>query len=114
QHQAAIRQEALELLDRDVDDGDLEAVLRGHEERVVDTAWAEQVLLDALVAARVELPMPADEATADDLDAIAERWLAESPARREARSGLEAELAAIDDRLSVVEEQLADRQADAF
>jgi hypothetical protein len=49
-----------------------------------------------------------------DLEAVAERWLHDSPAKREARAALETELSAIDTRLSVVEEQLAERQADDF
>ena len=108
EHQAAIRQEALELLGTDVDDAELGDALRGHLETVVDTEWAEQALVTALRRAGAEVPEDAD------LEATAERWLRESPEKRETRAVLETELAALDARLSVVEEQLAERQANDF
>ena len=108
ERQAAIRQEALELLGADVDDVDLATALRDHLEAVVDTGWAEQALVTALHRAGADV---GDDA---DLEAAAERWLQEAPAKREARAALEAELSALDARLSVVEEQLAERQANDF
>ena len=109
-HQAAVRQEALELIGADVDDADLEAALRAHLETVVDTAWAEQALATALRRAGVAIPEDAEV----DLDAEADRWLRESPPRRETRAALEEELAGIDTRLAVLEAQLAEHQANAF
>lgn len=108
QHQAAIRQEAHELLGVEVGDAGLAAALRGHLETVVDTGWAEQALVTALHRAGTDL---ADDA---DLEAETERWLQEAPAKREARATLETQLSDIDARLSVVEEQLAERQANDF
>ena len=109
QHQATIRQEALELLGVDVDDGDLAAALRAHLETVVDTGWAEQELLTALRRAGVP-----DIEEGADLESIAERWLAESPTSRDARAAMEVELSEIDARLAAVEEQLGERQANDF
>ena len=109
-HQATIRQEALDLLGADVDDADIEAALRSHLETVVDTGWAEQALVDALRHAGHQIP--SDDGL--DLEAEADQWLREAPPRREARSTLEEELAAIDRRLSVIEEQLTEHQANAF
>jgi hypothetical protein len=114
QHQAGVRQQAQELLGKDVDDADLEAALRNHVETVVDTGWAEQALVDALEAAGVALPMPPEDATAADLDGVADSWLRDAPAKREQRAALDAELVVLDDRYAVVEEQLAAKQADAF
>ena len=109
QHQAAIRQEALGLLGEDVEDPHLAAALRRHLETVVDTGWAEQALVDALRRAGVT-----DVEEGPDLESIAERWLEESPARREARATLETELSDVDARLAAVEEQLGERQANDF
>lgn len=109
QHQAAIRQEALEVLGADVDDADLDAALRGHLETVVDTEWAEQALVTALRRGGVH-----DIEVDADLEAVADRWLQESPSRRETRTTLQAELEAIDSRLAVVEEQLVEHQSNDF
>ena len=108
EQQAAIRTEALALLGRDVEDHALEDELRGQLETVVDTEWAEQALATALRQAGA--PSRSD----DDVEAAAERWLAEAPALLEARQALEAELSEVDGRLAAVEEQLAEQRADAF
>ncbi|HUP85244.1 MAG TPA: hypothetical protein VM143_06215 [Acidimicrobiales bacterium] len=109
QQQAAVRQEAVGLLGADIDDADLEAALRDHLENVVDTAWAERALLEALRGARAE---GIGEET--DLDGAAERWLADSPRQRETRAILDTELTELDARLGAVEKQLTERQANAF
>ncbi len=106
--QAVLRQEAHELLGREVDDDQLDAELRSHLEAVVESGWAEQELTAVLRKAGA---MVAEGA---DVEAVAERWLAEAPGNREVRDGLEAELAGLDQRLATVEASLADKNADAF
>ena len=108
EQQAQIRTEALALLGRDVEDHALEDELRGQLETVVDTEWAEQALANALRQAG------AVTAPGDDLEAAAEGWLADAPALLGARQTLEVELSELDGRLTAVEEQLAEVQADAF
>ena len=81
QHQATIRQEALEILGADVDDADARRCAagaprdgRGHR-------------MGRAGARRRVAPRPvADVAEDGDLEGAAERWLQESPAKREARA----------------------------
>lgn len=101
EEQADIRTAAFALIGREVDDGELDGVLRGHLEIVVDTVWAEQEL--ALALGRVG----ADVVEGDDLEAVALAWLESSPAQRELRAVLEAELATIDAAMQAVEAELA-------
>jgi len=108
EQQADLRTEAIALLGRDVEDHELEDALRSQLETVVDTEWAEQALATALRQAGATV------APDEEVEAAAERWLAEAPALLEARRQLEVELSEVDGRLSVVEEQLAEQQADAF
>lgn len=108
EHQASVRAEAIAMLGADVDDDALEDRLRNHLEAVVDTEWAETALATALRQAGA--PVPAG----GDLEAEAERWLADAPALSEARRALEQELSDLDGRLSATEEQLAEQRADAF
>lgn len=109
EHQATLRTEAYVMLGTtDVDDEAIEDRLRSHLEAVVDTEWAETALATALRQAGA--PVPAG----GDLEAEAERWLAEAPALSEARRALEEELSDLDGRLSATEEQLAEQRADTF
>lgn len=108
ERQAAVRTEALAMLDRDVEDDELEDALRSHLETVVDSDWAEQALLTALRGAG------AAPAPGADVEAAAEQWLADAPALAEARQALEAELSELDGKLAAVEEQLAEHKADTF
>lgn len=108
EHQASVRAEALAILGNDVDDDAIEERLRNHLEAVVDTEWAETALATALRQAGAPVP------NGGDLEAEAERWLADAPALSEARRALEQELSDLDGRLSATEEQLAEQRADAF
>jgi hypothetical protein len=101
EEQAEIRTAVFALMGREIDDADLDGVLRGHLEIVVDTGWAEQEL--ALVLGRAG----ADVAEGDDLEVVALAWLESSPAQRELRAALEAELAAVDEAMQVLQAQLA-------
>ncbi|MBW3614310.1 MAG: hypothetical protein KY439_03250 [Actinobacteria bacterium] len=105
-----LRAEAHELLGRDVPDAALEAALRAHEEATVDVRSAEEALADALAAGA-----GADASFSEpDLEAAAERWLAEAPTRNEARVDLERQLAELDERLAAVGAEVAEHQADVF
>jgi hypothetical protein len=108
EHQASVRTEALAMLGADVDDDAIEERLRNHLEAVVDTEWAETALITALRQAGAPV------SGGGDLEAEAERWLADAPALSEARRALEQELSDLDGRLSATEEQLAEQRADAF
>jgi hypothetical protein len=101
EEQAEIRTAAFALIGREVDDAELDAVLRGHLEIVVDTGWAEQELILVLGRAGAHV------AEGDDLEAIAVAWLEASPAQRELRAALEAELATIDGAMQALEAELA-------
>ncbi|HEX4979341.1 MAG TPA: hypothetical protein VFV35_04680, partial [Acidimicrobiales bacterium] len=105
--EAEIRREALSLLGgSDVDDIDLEGRLREHVETVVDTAWAEQRLRDALVARGVAL------GTDDDPEEVAVRWLADAPALAAERASVEGEIADLEARARQVAEELAEQGGD--
>ncbi|MDQ3107675.1 MAG: hypothetical protein M3Q68_07720 [Actinomycetota bacterium] len=102
EHEAIVRTEALALLERKVDDVDLESALRSHREAVVDTEWAERDLLLALASATAP-----EMANGDGLEMAVESWLADGPSRRDARTALEAELSHLDSRLADVEQSLS-------
>ncbi len=108
EQQAALRKEALALLDRDIEDARIEDELRSHLEVVVDTDWAEQALVTAMRTAG------AAPAPGVDVEQAADQWLADAPGLAEARAAIETELSELDGRLSAVEEQLAEHRADAF
>lgn len=105
---ADVRAKAHELLGRAVPDAELEAALRDHHDEVVDVEGAEQSLADALVVVAGAISL------GPDLEAAAQQWLDEEPARRQARAELEAELARLDERLATVGAEVAEHQADAF
>ncbi len=79
EEQARIRADAAGIVDDDCPDTEVEARLRSHLEAVVDTGWAEDALRDALAAVGVD---PGED-PGEDLEAAAEAWLADAPARHE-------------------------------
>lgn len=108
EEQASVRQEAHDLLGRAVDDTQLEAELRAHLEAVVETGWAERELAAALQHGGAHVT------DGDDLEEVAEHWLAESPAAREQRAVLNEQLEDLDTRLATVETELAESQSEVF
>jgi hypothetical protein len=105
EQQQAVRAEAISMLGSEVPDDELEGALRARLETVVDTAWAEQALADALAAAGAPVE--------GDLEAAAEAWLASIPGRQEQRAAVESELAAIEARASELAEQSEDAPGEA-
>jgi len=102
EEQAEVRADAHALLGREVDDAQLSELLRSHLETVVDTGWAEQALVDAMTG------VGAGVADGEDLQGAAERWLAESPAKREARAALQGELQSLDVKIESAEAAIAE------
>lgn len=101
EQQASVRQEAFEVLGREVDDDEIGEALRSLVETVVDTGWAEEALAAALADAG------ADPGEGADIEQAAEQWLGELPARLQSRADLEAALGDFDHRLAGVDRQLA-------
>lgn len=104
--EAAVRTEAHALLGDQPPDDQLERRLREHLETVVDTAWAERNLADALAAAGA--------AVDGDLEEWATSWLEAISAQQQRRTAIDAELVAIDERIAAIDHDVAEQQRGAF
>ena len=106
----AVKADAVQLLGTDPGEDQIEEALRTRTETVVDTTWARQALADALD----KVGIAADMDDQDDLESVAERWLADLPDTSTRKREIEDRLQDIDQQLAAAQSDLSSKKENEF